>query len=182
MVPLTALWLPILLSAVFVFIASFILHMLIKPWHKGDYQKAPTDSALSAAIDIPSGQYMVPWCDWSTMTPEERKAKMGQPMAMMLVRNPPPSFPGTLGVWFLFCLIVSFVVGYLASVTINPGAAYLHVHRVVATAAFLTYSLGGFPDSIWYGRPWRIAFKDVIDGLIYAMLTGGTFGWLWPAA
>lgn len=182
MVPLTSLWLPILLSAVFIFLASFILHMAIQAWHRSDYGKAPTDSALAAAIDIPSGQYMVPHCEYGKMTPEERKAAMTRPMAMMTVSNPPKSFGGTLGTWFFFCLLVSFFVGYIASVTIAPGAAYLHVHRVTATAAFLCWGLGSFSESIWFGRPWSVTFKHAIDGLIYSLLTGGTFGWLWPNA
>lgn len=48
MVPLTALWLPILLSAVIVFVASSIMHMLL-PYHQGDYQKLPDEDKLRAA-------------------------------------------------------------------------------------------------------------------------------------
>jgi len=38
MIPLTALWLPILVSAVIVFFASFIMHMVLA-YHKSDYRK-----------------------------------------------------------------------------------------------------------------------------------------------
>jgi hypothetical protein len=34
--------------------------------------------------------------------------------------------------------------------------------------------------SIWYSRAWINTIKSTIDGLIYALLTAGTFGWLWP--
>jgi hypothetical protein len=46
---ITSLWLPILLSAVAVFVASSIVHMVM-PWHKGDYQKVPDEDALRAAV------------------------------------------------------------------------------------------------------------------------------------
>lgn len=183
MVPLTMLWLPILVSAVFVFIASSVLHMVLGFWHRGDYQKAPTESAIVDAMKaLPSGQYLVPAHDWSAMTAEQRKAAMAGPSAMVLLRNPPASFGTTLGSWFVYCLIVSFVVAYLTSRTVGSGTDYLHVHRVAGTAAFLAWSLGHGSESIWFGRPWRITFKHMIDGLIYALLTGGTFGWLWPGA
>jgi hypothetical protein len=28
--------------------------------------------------------------------------------------------------------------------------------------------------------PWSIVLKESFDGLIYSLLTAGTFGWLWP--
>jgi hypothetical protein len=42
------------------------------------------------------------------------------------------------------------------------------------------YTLALWPMSIWYRRAWTITIKSTIDGLIYALLTAGTFGWLWP--
>ena len=42
---LADLWLPILLSAVFVFVASSVLHMVL-PIHKGDYKKPPGEDAV----------------------------------------------------------------------------------------------------------------------------------------
>ena len=182
-VPLTALWLPILLSAVFVFVISSILHMVLGAWHRGDYGKASTEGALVDAIkSLPSGQYLVPCHDFAKLTPEQRAEAMKGPSAMMLLRNPPASFPATLGIWFVYALVVSLFVAYLTSVTVQAGAAYLHVHRVAGTAAFLAWSLGQATDSIWFGRPWKVTLKHMIDGLIYALVTGGTFGWLWPAA
>jgi hypothetical protein len=35
-------------------------------------------------------------------------------------------------------------------------------------------------DSIWFFRHWSTSLKNVFDGLIYALLTGGVYGWLWP--
>lgn len=181
MVPLTGLWLPILVSAVFVFITSTILHMVIAAWHRGDYAKAQTEEALVGAIaSLPSNQYVVPLCDWRAMTPEERTAQMAKPTAFMIVRNPPSGFGKTLGLWFLHCLIVSFFVAYLTGHVLGPGAEYLAVHRIAGTSAVMAWALGAATESIWFGRPWRITFKHIVDGVIYGLVTGGTFGWLWP--
>src|SRR6266851_8791731 len=42
MVSLSALWLPIVLSAVIVFVASSIMYMLL-PYHRSDYRKLPEE-------------------------------------------------------------------------------------------------------------------------------------------
>ena len=63
-----------------------------------------------------------------------------------------------------------------------PGAKYLSVFRVVGTAAMMAYAIGGLPESIWKGTKWSITMKFVFDGILYGLVTAGTFGWLWPAA
>jgi hypothetical protein len=181
MVPLTELWLPILVAAVLVFITSNILHMVLGFWHRGDYTKASSEKAILDAITpLPPGQYVVPLHDYKAMTPEQRQAAMAGPNAMILLRNPAPSFGKTLGLWFLHCLIVSFFVGYLTGRVVGPGADYLAVHRIAGTSAVMAWALGPMTESIWFGRPWRISIKHAIDGVIYGLVTGGTFGWLWP--
>ena len=62
MVPLTSLWLPILLSAVFAFMLSNLLHMVL-PYHKGDYRSMPSEDDVQAALrkfNIPLCDYMLP--------------------------------------------------------------------------------------------------------------------------
>src|ERR1700690_2752148 len=62
MTELNVLWLPVLLSAVIVFVVSSVIHML-SPWHKSDYPQAPNEDKLRDAIRplaIPPGDYMVP--------------------------------------------------------------------------------------------------------------------------
>lgn len=73
-----------------------------------------------------------------------------------------------------------FFVAYLAGRTVALGTPYLEVFRVVGTAAFLAYGLANLANGIWRGQPWSTVAKEVIDGLIYALLVAGTFGWLWP--
>ncbi len=182
MVPLSALWLPILVSAVFVFIASSVLWMALPFWHRPDNKKLPDEKAvLDGLSPAKSGQYIVPCVDWGKMTPEEREQMQRGPIAMVLLRNPGDFSMGkALGLWFFYPLVVSFFVAYLAGHTLASGTHYLTVFRVVGTAGFLAYGFRTVPDAIWYGKPWTVVIKDMIDGLIYSLLMAGTFGWLWP--
>jgi hypothetical protein len=76
--------------------------------------------------------------------------------------------------------VVSFFVAYVASHTLEPGAPYLRVFRIAGATAFLAYAAGQVPAAIWMGKPWAVAIKEVFDGLLYGLVTGGAFGWLWP--
>jgi hypothetical protein len=184
MVPLTALWLPIVLSAVIVFVASSIMHMLL-PYHRSDYQKLPDEDKLLAALraaGLKRGLYVFPFCTHKEMKSPAMVEKYKQgPVGMMTVfPSGPPVMPKFLGMWFVFCLIVGFFVAYLTGHTVMPGAPYLAVFRVAGAAAFLAYGLGHLSDGIWKGQTWSFTIKEVIDGLVYGLLTAGTFGWLWP--
>ena len=180
---LSALWLPILLSAVIVFIASSIMHMLL-PYHKRDYRKVDEDKVLPAlrAAGLSRGQYVFPYCTPKDMKSPAMIEKYNQgPVGMITVfPSRPPALPKFLGMWFVYCLLISFFVAYLAAHTVAPGAYYLKVFRVVGTAAFLAYGFGTMSNAIWKGQTFSFTAKEVIDGLIYALLTAGTFGWLWP--
>jgi hypothetical protein len=68
----------------------------------------------------------------------------------------------------------------VAGRTVPAGTEYLHVFRVTGTVAFAGYGLALVQDSIWYGRRWGSTVKSLVDSLIYALLTAGSFGWLWP--
>jgi len=185
MTALTALWLPILVSAVFVFIASSIIHML-PLWHKGDYPPVPNQDQAMAALRplaIPPGDYMMPRAaNMAEMkTPEFiEKLTRGPVMVLTVMRNGPVSMTRSLVLWFVYCVVVSFFSAYITSRALLPGADYLQVFRFAGATAFLAYALGLWQMSIWFARSWSIAVKDTLDGLIYALVTAGTFGWLWP--
>jgi len=184
MVSLSALWLPILLSAVIVFIASSIMHALLT-YHRSDCHQLPDEDKLLAtlrAAGLKRGFYMFPYC-----LPKEMKSpatiekfKQGPVGTLTVFPSGPPAMPKFLGMWFAYCLIVGFFVAYLTGRTVAPGAPYLGVFRVAGTAGFLAYGLGHLSNGIWKGEPWGMTLKEVFDGLIYGLLTAGTFGWLWP--
>ena len=182
MVALTMLWLPILVASVLVFLAANILWMALPFWHSKDYGSIPNEKPiLDALADVKSGQYIVPHADWGKMTPEARAELQKQPAALMFVRNPATfSLGKTLGFYFVFIVVVSILVAYITGRTRPVGANYLEVFRIAGATAFIAYGLRGVPDSIWYGKPWKVTFKELIDGLLFGLLTGGAFGWLWP--
>jgi len=179
---LAALWLPIVLAAVIVFVASSIMHMVL-PYHRSDYTKLPDeDKALAALRGLPRGLYVFPFCTHKDMkTPAMQEKYRQGPVGMLTVfPSGPPAIPKFMGMWFVHCLIIGFFVAYLTYHTVARGENYLVVFRVTGTAAFLGYGLGSISNGIWKGQPWGMVIKEVIDGLIYGLLTAGTFGWLWP--
>lgn len=184
MVSLTALWLPIVLSAVIVFVASSIMHMLL-PYHRSDYRQLPDEDKLLTVLrgaGLKSGLYHFPYCTHKDMkTPAAmEKFKQGPVGMLTLLPSGPPAMPKFLGMWFAYCLVIGFFVAYLTGRTVEPGAHYLAVFRVAGTAAFLAYGLGNLSNGIWKGQPWGVTLKETMDGLVYGLLTAGTFGWLWP--
>jgi hypothetical protein len=184
MTVLISLWLPILLAVVVVFVASSIMHMVL-PYHKGDYKKLPEEEKTLAALrsgGLAPGLYIFPYCTEKERNSPETKEKFKQgPVGMMFVRPSGDIQMGKfLGMWFGFLLVVEIFVAYLTGHTVEPGANYLQVFRVAGTAAFLAYGLGNLSNGIWKGQPWSVTIKEVVDGLVYGLLTAGVFGWLWP--
>jgi hypothetical protein len=182
MVSLSLLWLPILAAAAFVFVASNILWMALPFWHRSDYGKLTEEKAvLDALSSAKSGQYIVPCADWRKLTPEQRAEMHRGPSALMLVRNPAPFNLGkTMTLWFLYIVVISIFVGYVTGLARPLGTRYIEVFRVAGAAAVLAYAFRSITDAIWYGKPWKIVIKEMIDGTIYSLLTAGAFGWLWP--
>ena len=185
MVSLTALWLPIVLSAVIVFVASSILHMVLT-YHNNDVAKMPNEDDVMAAMraaGVTPGDYYIPYGGGpkEMNTPEMRaKFEQGPVGFLSILPNGMPAMGKALTSWFVFTLVVSFFTAYLTSRTLAAGADYLAVHRVAGTVAFLAYSMAHASDSIWKGQRWATTLRHMFDGLIYGLLTGGCFGWLWP--
>lgn len=184
MVPIVSLILPILLAAVVVFVASSIVHMVL-PYHKTDFARLPDEDAVHTALaDIPPGDYVLPWGGASEVrkSPEyQEKMSRGPVIFMSILPGGQPALGKALGQWFVFSLVVSLFAGYIASRGLGEGTNYLDVFQITSATAFIGYTLALWPGSIWYGRSWSTTLKWTADGLIYALLTGGVFGWLWPA-
>ena len=185
MTSLAMLWLPILVSAAFVFIVSSVIHMAL-PMHKGDYQKMPNESdarrALREAKIVP-GQYMFPNADsMKECASPEMVAKLNEgPVGVLIMReNGPIKMGKSLGQWFAYCLVIGVFVAYLTGLNIAPGGE--DVFRISATIALLGHAFTSVNDSIWKGASWGVPCKCILDGLLYALTTGATFAWLWPSA
>jgi len=185
MVSIASLWLPVVLSAVFVFFVSWAVHMLL-PWHKGDFRKLPAEDEVADALRklaIPPGEYMLPCGSGPESMKDPKfieKMKQGPVLLMTVLRSGPPDMGPSLLQWFVYCLVVSVFAAYVAGRALAPGESYLHVFRFAGVTAFSGYSLALLQDSIWHGRPWGTTTRNAIDGLLYALVTAGTFGWLWP--
>jgi hypothetical protein len=184
MISVTALWLPVLLSAVIVFLASSVIHMTL-PWHKGDFRKLDAEDDVLDALrrfELAPGDYVAPLP--SSMaeagSPEfKAKARRG-PRIMLTVRDAGDSMARSLVVWFVYLLVVCVFAAYVAGLTLAAGTPYMAVFRVTSTVAFAGFSLAIWQSYIWYSRSIGYIVRSTIDGLVYALLTGGVFGWLWP--
>lgn len=187
MVSLTSLWMPIVLSAVLVFIMSSIIHMALG-YHKNDFASVPNEAAATdalRALNLSAGDYMLPrpnsMAEMKDPAFIERMTKgPNLTMTVFPATNGPPGMGAQLGQWFVFCLIVGLFAAYVAGRTLAPNAEYLTVFRVAGTVAFVGHVLAQWPAVIWYHRSTAATLRGTLDGLIYGLLTGGVFGWLWP--
>ena len=182
---LTQLWLPIVVSGVVVFILS-ALAWTVMPHHKKDWTALPDQDAVQATMraNPPSpGQYALPWVSDPKMYQEtgmKEKMDKGPRAYITVVPNGMPGMGPMMVQSFIFYLVVSTLVAYVAWHALSPGAEYLAVFRIVGATAMMSYILAMTPESIWFGRPWRTYRLQVLDGIVYGLFTAGIFGWLWP--
>jgi hypothetical protein len=185
MTELQALWLPILVSSVIVFAVSSVIHMFT-PWHKGDYPTIPNEAKVMDALRplaIPPGDYMFPRpSSMEEMRSQEFAAKRskGPAMIVTVLPNGPVTMGRELVLWFVFSIVVGFYAAYVAGRALPAGAPYLRVFQFVGATAFAAYSFAIWPLAIWYRRSLGTTIRSTVDGLMYALLTAGVFGWLWP--
>jgi hypothetical protein len=182
---LLSLWLPIVLSAAAVFIASSFVHMVL-PFHKGDMRKLAQEDEVMAALRpfaIPPGDYAVPSAgSLKEANSPEFAAKLEKgPVIFMTVAGKRSTAMGlSLLLWFLYAVAVGKLAAWAAGLALPVGAGFLPVFRLVGAVAFAGYSLALLQQSIWYQRRWRTTILSMLDGLLYALLTAAVFGWLWP--
>jgi hypothetical protein len=185
MISLGQLWIPIVASAVGVFVMSSLIHMVFK-WHNAEYRKLSNEDDVRAVMragGLAPGQYVIPHCaDMKDLQLPEMQQKFKEgPIAFLTVRpSGAPSMGPQLGQWFVLNLAVAVLAGYLASKSLATGASFLQVCRVVSLATFLAYAGGSVSHAIWMGKPWSAAAKEVLDAFLYGLVTALVFGWLWP--
>lgn len=186
MIPIVSLWLPIVLSAVAVFLASSVIHMALG-YHKHDFQSVPDEGAARAAIGglgLAPGTYCLPR---ATSMADMKDPVFAQKMAegpnvlMTVLARGGGNMGKMLGQWFFFSVVVAIFAAYIASRTLAAGAPYLSVFRVVASVVFASYAFAVWPPVIWYSKSSSTAWRETFDALVYGLLSAGVFGWLWPA-
>jgi hypothetical protein len=185
MVSIPELWLPILVATVLVFVASSIVWMVL-PHHKSDARRLPDEAQAVEALGkqgLKPGFYRFPWANSMAEMKDPAfvdKLNKGPVGLLTILPSRPFAMGRSLGLWAAYVVVIGTFVAYLTGRVLGPGAHYLQVFRVAGTVAFLAYSGAQLPDAIWWGKPFGVAVKEVLDGLLYALLTAGTFGWLWP--
>ena len=184
-VSIMQLWLPILLGGVFCWFASALIHMLIK-YHNSDYKKLSNEDQVADAIRDGSpvaGLYHMPHCnDMKDMQNEEMQEKFKNgPIAMISVfENGMPPMGKLLIQQFIYFIIACVLIAYVATLSLASSADFLSVFRLIATISFLTFGYALLPYSIWFGHPWAVSLRYLIDALIYALGVAAVFAWLWP--
>jgi hypothetical protein len=182
-----ALWMPVVLSSVAVFIASCLMHMLL-PIHRNDFRGLPNEDKVLASLrslGVGPGAYMFPHCNsMKEMGSPEMKAKIAQgPVGTIVLRGSDGIAIGkSMLQWFVFTLVVSALVGAAAWSVLRPGADIHAVFHLALLTSFLGYGFTNVTDSIWKGIAWSVTIKFLVDGLIYGLATAAVFAWLWPAA
>jgi hypothetical protein len=185
MVPIVDLWLPILVATVLVFVASNLVWMVL-PHHKSDARRLPEEAPALETLGkqgLKPGLYRFPWANSMAEMKDPafvEKLNKGPVGLLTIIPSGPFKMGRSLGLWTGYLVLIGIFVAYLAGRVLQPGAPYLEVFRVAGTVAFLSYSGAHLPDAIWWGKPLGVTVKEILDGLLYGLLTAGAFGWLWP--
>lgn len=187
MLPVTALWLPILVSAVLVMIVSSIIHMLL-PYHRKDYAPVPNETQVMDDLrraNLQPGDYVTPYASSSKeMSNPEYVEKLKRGPVAFITVAPSGAFNmgKMMGLWFLYILIINSLAAYVGGVALGPTTDYANVFQITGATATAGYAFGRWQQAIWYYHSWSTALKTTFDGIVYALVTAGTFGWLWPGA
>ncbi|MEX0329976.1 MAG: hypothetical protein AB3N64_01005 [Puniceicoccaceae bacterium] len=185
MVSILSLWLPILVSTVLVFFASWAIHMFLT-YHRSDFSGVPSEDDVRESLgkfNIPPGDYMIPHCSSGNAMKDEafmKKMEEGPVALVTVMKNGPWNMGSSLAQWFIYCLVVSVLAAYIAGAALPEGAHYMKVFQIAGCTAFIGYAVALAQNSIWYAKKWSSTLKSMLDGLIYSLLTAGVFGWLWP--
>ena len=179
------LWQPILLATFLCFVMSVLVWM-VGPHHKKELKGPPNEDGIRDLLrqgNVEAGGYMFPFCDRSDKTAfaEAMKKFAEGPAGVMYVFPKGPMNMGKMmAQQVVFFLLVNVMLAVLGSRVGLDDQSYLHVFKVIGFVAFMTYAVGVAPESIWFARPWRSYLLGAVDGLLYALVTAGAFGWLWP--
>ncbi len=177
------LWLPILISTVALFFASFLSWMVVR-LHEKDWVKIDGEDRLLDTIremNIPEGNYMLPGADSAKeMNSQEYQEKYKAGPRAILQVLPVANMGKNLGLTVLYFLFCNATFAYLASFALdNPQTDFITVFRFIATIALMTFSASMIQHAIWFKN--RVV-GHVIESIAYALIAGAIFASLWPAA
>ena len=184
-VGLLALWLPILVSTVFVFILNFILYMVL-PHHRTDFDRIEDEERFSGELkshDLKRGFYAFPFAGSpvDAKDPEYQQRVETGPVGFLLIGpNRMSPSPKQLVQQLVYIAALITVVAYIAGQALAPGTEYLKVFQIVGASTFVAFAGAHFVWPIWYYHKWSVAVKSAFDALVSSLAVAGVFGWLWP--
>jgi hypothetical protein len=184
-ISLTQLWLPIVVGTGLAWIASGLIHMVIK-WHNADYQKLGNEIEVMEAVgngSPPLGLHAFPFCiDMNEMRDEavQQRFKDGPVGFLTILPNGMPNMGKLMFQQISFFLVGCVAIAYCARLALDPGTDYMVVFRFVGTVGFLTFGWATIPFSIWFGHTWGMTARYLADAFIYGMVIAGSFAWMWP--
>jgi hypothetical protein len=183
-VPLRSLWIPILVSAALVFVASSISHGVLR-LHRWDFRGLPEEGDVIDVLrrtSVPPGDYLFPFpasAEGMKDAGFQERWKRG-PIGFLTVMPGGAHPVRTFALWFLYGVAVEVLVAFLAVRSLPSGASAAAVFLLTAVAALGFFVLAHWQSSIWYGRDFATTLRFTLDGLVYGLLTGISFSWLWP--
>ncbi len=181
---LTALWLPIILTAIVLFFASFIAWTIL-PHHESDFKKLDQEDQLMEfvrGLNAPAGNYMFPFMSHADQKDSEKIEKYKTGPRGTLVMWDYPNMGRNLGLTFLYFLVIAVVTAYIAWSALGGALAadirFMKAFQITGAIGVLVFASSGTLNSVWFRR--RV-LTDVIDGIVYGVIMGLLFGFLWPA-
>lgn len=184
-VSLLQLWLPIVLGGILAWIASGLIHMLIK-YHNSDYRQLANEEEVMKAVGNGSpmpAMYHFPYCvDMDQMKDEgmQRKLEAGPIGLLAIFPNGMPNMGKMMIQQISYFVVACLLIAYCTTLALEPGAQYMEVFRFVLSVGFLSFGWATIPYSIWFGHPWSMTAKYLLDALIYGLVVAGVFAWRWP--
>src|SRR5437879_12684581 len=157
MTPLVSLWLPILLSAVGVFLGSSVLHMFTG-WHKSDYRQVPNEDRVMdmlRPLAIPPGDYMMPRPESTEQMRSPafvEKFKKGPVMMFTVMPGGSMAMGKNFIQWFLFSVVVGLLGTIVAGNALPPGAGSRAALPFAGIPAFVASDPATGPTSTRYCR------------------------------
>lgn len=179
---LLQLWLPILVTGVVLFFASFVAWMVL-PHHQGDFSPIPQEDKWMDAVrsmNLPAGSYMFPYMTHAEAKDPEKIAKYTAGPRGTAVVWDMPNMGRNLLLTFVYFLLIALVTAYIAWEALQgQTVTFLKAFQIVGAIGVLTFASSGQLNAVWFPR--RI-WTDFIDGIVYGVLMGLVFAILWPAA
>lgn len=177
------LWLPIVVCGVAVFMCSFLVWAIL-PHHRDDWAALPDAEGFRDDLKsrgIAPGTYIFPKMGHKDCNTPEGKANFERAPAGVITVFSKSSMPKNMFCTFMVFLVASALIGYVSWVSLKGTPHSFGSHfQVVGTIGILTYSFSFLPNMIWFQAGKRAMVNGILDGLLYGLVTGAIFSWLWP--